>query len=165
MQLVSASGHHVIEADRIAAGLYQGSKPLPGRSVAHLGFDVLVLCAYEYQPDAEQFPGVKVVRALLDDSGVPMTQAEWNEAAAAANVVSQELTLGRRVLVTCQQGINRSGLVTALALWQLSGKSGADVVSHVQRRRPGALRNRWFQQALLALPARSHAPKKRRARK
>lgn len=114
------------------------------------GFDVLVLCAREFQPPATHYPGVDVIHAPLDDAWTVPIQA----AVRAAREVALRLYLRQRVLVTCNQGRNRSGLVSALALWYLGGNSGRRCADHVRARRPGALSNPVFYQWLTRLPAR-----------
>jgi hypothetical protein len=59
---------------------------------------------------------------------------------------------GRRVLVACAGGRNRSGLVLGLALRELLGCSGAEALRLVQLRREDALNNETFARHLAALP-------------
>jgi hypothetical protein len=140
----------MIDANRIASKLHQGAHPPPGPFVRLAGFDVLVLCAQERQPPAGSYPGVKVYSAPMDDSAwVPREMAM-----GAAQVVAKEIRAGKRVLVCCNMGINRSGLVNALALWLLTGKPGKECLWQVQERRPGALRNSAFAIFVGMLPAR-----------
>lgn len=137
-----------VDADRIAPRLWQGARPPTGPTLAQRGFDVLVLCAF-YQPPAEEFPGVRVARAPMHDAyAIP------DVAFAAAKLVAAHLAAGHRVLVTCEQGLNRSGLVSALALWYATGRSGVDCLWQVQAARPGALFNKVFAVTLFRLPAR-----------
>jgi protein-tyrosine phosphatase len=92
------------------------------------GIDVLVLCAEELQ----RHPHPIVLRAPLDDARP--SNDEKRIALRAAFRVNSLRRQGKRVLVTCAQGINRSGLVVALAL-VLDGVSAADAVRIVRRRR------------------------------
>jgi len=62
------------------------------------------------------------------------------------------VTGGRRVMVACVGGRNRSGLVLALALRELLGCSGAEALRLVQARREDALNNETFARHLTALP-------------
>lgn len=137
-----------LDADRIADNLYQGSRPPVGPQVRDCGFDVLVLTAEEYQPPAEGFPGVRVVHAGYDDAGRPITESEWRTALRASKIVAIEVRRGARVLVTCHMGLNRSGLVSALALHYLTGMAGSACARVVRHRRPGALRNPSFSEVL-----------------
>jgi protein-tyrosine phosphatase len=59
---------------------------------------------------------------------------------------------GRRVLVACAGGRNRSGLVVGLAVRELLGCSGAQALTWVQSRREAALNNATFSRHLAGLP-------------
>lgn len=132
------------KAHKIADRLYQGGRPPPGDGLKNAGIDVLVLCAEEWQ-DATMYPGVTVIHAPGDDdrrlSTLFRCLPTWQ---AAARQVIEHLKAGRTVLVTCMQGLNRSGMVTALALRELTGWSGQVIVKHIQDRRPNALFNDTF---------------------
>ena len=137
-----------LDVTRILPHLYQGSVPRPGGEVARCGFTVLVLAAQEYQPPRDFYPGVKVIRAPLDDSGRPMTEREWKTARAAAKEVAAAVSSGERALVTCIQGRNRSGLIVALACHLLTGESGSYCADRIRGKRKNALVNQWFNHAL-----------------
>lgn len=134
----------MIDAHRVSERLWMGSRPmLPAAgAMKRYGFDVLVLCAEEVQPPSHHFPGVRVIRAPLDDAEV--TTDLKRTAVAAAHEVAAALLLGERVLVTCNQGRNRSGLVAALALVLVSELDGAHAAAQVQASRPRALVNPHF---------------------
>ena len=140
-----------LDANRVGKGLWIGSRPTTGSAVARAGFDVLVLCAEEIQPRSREFPGVFVVHAGIGD-GVP-SELELDTASWAARGIARAVSDGQRVLVTCHMGLNRSGLVTALALHALTGQSGRDCVRQVQRARRGALFNPHFRRLLERVPA------------
>lgn len=104
--------------------------------------DVLVLCAFEYQPPDRAYPGVRVIRARLDDA--EPTPAEVKQALAAAEQVAHAMRSGLVCLVTCMAGLNRSGLVSGLAL-RMNGYDGPRAVRAVQRARgKDALGNQHF---------------------
>lgn len=138
-----------IDATRIGSKLYQGGRPVEGHALRRAGFDVLVLCAMEHQPPARAYPGVTVIYAPLDDATI--TLPEWIAADTAAAQVVKHLARRRRVLVTCQQGRNRSGLVMALTLRRLTRAPGHKIVRHIQALRPRALTNDSFVAAIEAL--------------
>lgn len=139
-----------LDVDRVADRLWIGSAPPPGPDLADAGFDVVVLCAEEYQPRSAWFQGLtSVVHAGFDD-GRP-SQAELERAVGAATRVVGHLDRARRVLVTCMAGRNRSGLVCALVLHLRYGVSGARAVTELQRRREGALCNPHFVRFLQGL--------------
>lgn len=109
---------------------------------------MLVLCAAEWQPPERAFPGVGVLRCKLDDSGVPATEKEVCDARAAGKIVAYLVGEGRRVVVTCAQGRNRSGLVAALAVHHLHGLDGLACREWVRRRRGDVLLNPYFNAVL-----------------
>lgn len=145
---------------RISEKLWQGGYPLRGAELAAAGFDVIVLSAEELQPESAEearvvFPGVEVVCAPLDDVD-PITPAIIRVANEAADYVARKVRLGRRVLVTCAQGKNRSGLISALTLVRLrgiSGKEAALVVREARLPAAKALTNPAFSAYLESLPA------------
>ena len=95
------------------ARLAQGSAPPAG---VRLPFDVIVLAAEEYQPD---LPGYEVMHVPLDDSGPPPSPTDRARIREAAHQIVNHVRAGRRVLVTCWQGRNRSGVLSGLALVEL----------------------------------------------
>lgn len=138
---------------RILPRLYQGAKPPLGSALMLNRFDVLVLCAEEFQPPDEAFPGVEVLRCPFADDGVTRIDAVTRKAIFdTAARVARRVHQGKRVYVSCYQGINRSGLVVALAVRELTAASGREAREWVQSRRHGALRNKQFRELLDALP-------------
>ena len=131
----------------VVPGLFVGSKPSPGR---HEGFDTIVLAAEEYQPPAHLFPGTEVIHVPLDDA--PSRQMREDEITAAtktAERVARRLRAGRRVLVTCALGLNRSGLVAALAMHDVYGMGADEIVARLRRTRGmWALSNPNFEKLL-----------------
>jgi protein-tyrosine phosphatase len=70
---------------------------------------------------------------------------ELMSAMEAGGIVSGVVGDGGKVLVTCNMGYNRSGLVTAIALMRLQrSKSTADIIASIRAVRPGALSNPYF---------------------
>lgn len=132
------------QAHKIADHLFQGGFPPPGDGLANAGIDVLVLAAAQHQ-DASLYPGVTVICAPGDDDArrhrLDRFIDGWRSAAAQ---VVEHVKAGRNVLVTCMAGQNRSGLITALALRELTGWSGKRCVEHISRQRPHALNNATF---------------------
>ena len=125
------------------AVLAVGPKPPVGSAVGRGGFQVLVLCAIGYQPPAARFPGAIVLHVPLTDHGAAMTSIERVLARRAGRIVARELSRGHNVLVTCEQGRNRSALVAALALVYL-GYPRVGAIAMLRRMRPFALANRDF---------------------
>lgn len=129
-------------ADRVAQGLWQGSLPPTGTALAKAGFDMVVLAAAEFQPDGRSFDGVTVLHAPLHDG--PLDPRSAGLAYIASVVVGDALDRGERVLVTCQMGLNRSGLIVAMTL-RGKGIEPSEVIAMVRRARGGnALTNPHF---------------------
>lgn len=149
-----------IDATRIIPKLYMGGEPPRGPEVHAAGFDVIVLCAWELQFPVTHFPGVEVISLPLeDDSSKPLDPRDWEAIVRVSRRVARRVTSGRRTLVTCAMGLNRSGVVTAAIIHYATGVSGLEAATHVQRKRrvgeTQALYNKAFVKALTArLPAR-----------
>lgn len=114
-------------------------------------YDLLVLCALEFQPQRQIFrSSLRIDRCPIDDAR--LTDDEKALAATAADRVARYLRRGRRVLVTCFMGRNRSGLVSALALHKLHGCGGRTAAEIVRTHRENALTNPSFLRYLYAIP-------------
>jgi len=141
-------------ASRIVDGLWVGAAPPPGDYSGQ--FDVIVFTADEYQPAKDMFPKIRVRHFPYDDSIRP-TERDLMTAWTAAEAVARDMRHGRRVLVTCQMGRNRSAFVAALALHLVTGAPGEEVLTLVRSRRTDAmgiqaLSNGAFRQFLRTLP-------------
>lgn len=145
------------DMSEVAPGLYVGSKPPPGR---HEGVDTIVLAAMEYQPPAHLFPGTEVIHAPLDDApGRHMHEDEIAISTKTAARVARRLRAGRRVLCSCQMGLNRSSLIAALAMSDVYGMSADEIVARIRRARgTWALSNPNFEKLLRGVIDVSKAP-------
>jgi len=116
--------------------LAQGSAPAVGVRVP---FDVIVLAAMEYQPP--DLPGYYVLHIPLDDGPRPdrKTQAYIRD---AAREIARLVRMRHRVLITCWQGRNRSGVLSGLALVEL-GVPPRTAIRRIRRLRNG-LMNPYF---------------------
>lgn len=119
-----------IDANVIAPRLYVGSKPNPTIDIPKA--DVIVLCAEEVQPPELAFHG-RVMRCPLPDG--PLGVTELRRAVAMSSTVARELAQRHTVLVTCNQGRNRSALVAALALGQVTRLSADDLIHLIREKR------------------------------
>lgn len=142
------------DATPLTPNLFIGSAPLPDTR----GFDVIVLCANEYQPEQGAFPHATLEHFPFDDR-TDLTKEELKVPVKAARKVAEHIQAGRRVLVTCQMGRNRSALVSALALHFTTGRPGLACANHVRKRRVDptgarALSNQGFWRALAKIPGR-----------
>jgi hypothetical protein len=104
-----------IDANFVAGDLFQGAFP-PLDDRLDRCTDVVVFAASELQPTPNRARRVTRIFAPNDDDGTPMTSAQWAIAKDAAVKVRRHLDRGRRVLVTCHAGLNRSGLISAMAM-------------------------------------------------
>ena len=131
----------------IVPNLFVGSKPSPGR---HADVDTIVLAAMEYQPHADRFPGAEVIHVPLDDApSRPMYEDEIAGAMKAAARVARRLRAGRRVLVTCQMGLNRSALIAVIAIHDVYGMGAAEIIARLRRARGSwAMSNPNFEKLL-----------------
>jgi hypothetical protein len=144
-----------VSASRIVEGLYVGSFPPPGNYADR--FDVMVFTAEEHPPVEGMYPGVRVRYFPFDDAREP-AQRDLMTAWTAGEAVARDIRRGRRVLVSCRMGRNRSALVAALAIHFVTGASGAEALELVRSRRVDdvgvrALSNQAFQRLLRSLPA------------
>lgn len=145
------------DADLVAPNLYVGSKPAFGSyNVA-----AIVLCAKEFQPRSTNFPGPLIIHAPFDDNGArALTRDEETMILGAVQIVVGLLQSNRPVLVTCAMGLNRSGLVAALAMRLAYGYAPEDVIIRLRRARgPWALSNGIFEKFV-----RTYSPKAAKAR-
>lgn len=142
--MIAPPGYRTVS--RVAPGLYQGAEPPHGRVLRDAGFTCLVLCAVENQPPDDAFPGVLVLRARLKDDG-----SERSSRAVLVQALPPATRLAQhrgRALVTCHWGLNRSGLVTCLALCQ-RGLSPDEAVRAVRKARGSlALSNSTYERAV-----------------
>jgi hypothetical protein len=137
---ISAAKRKPYDATVIAPRLWIGSQPPFDVDLPRI--DKLVLCAQELQPEAVAFHG-QILRCPIPDAELDAVQVRT--VAQAAVSVAKAIVLGQRVLVTCRMGMNRSALVVALALHQLTTMDSKQVVEHIRRQRnPSALSNAHF---------------------
>lgn len=128
--------------DEVYPGLWVGSRPEPGIEYRNK-FDVLVLCAAEYQPDHRYLPQAPMLYhcPLWDfppGVGTPSERdRNMQNAARCAIRVANSVRLGDKVLVTCMEGRNRSAFVAASAIHILTGRPGWYAMELVRaKRRP-----------------------------
>jgi protein-tyrosine phosphatase len=120
--------------------LYVGGRPPHDRELA---FDTLVLCERHYQPERMVFRGT-IVRCPIDDD--VLSKQEIRQVLNTSSRVAADLRQGKRVLVACRAGINRSALVASLALAQMTRMTAPELVAHMkQRRHHDCLFNQHFQ--------------------
>lgn len=111
-----------------------------------LGFSVLVLTADEYRDDgALAATGVHVVHyPSVDDAWLAEQPFFRKGIIDRGKLVASAVAQGHHVLVTCAEGYNRSALLAARAMHELTGRSGEEILVEVKKRRPEALFNMGF---------------------
>jgi hypothetical protein len=135
-------------ADEILPGLFQGGTEdhdVIGRRTpdSHYDrtqrFDVIVTLYADAQPAPW---GVEEIRYGFGDAELNPTAIR--KALALATLAHARWQAGERVLIRCQAGVNRSGLVTALVL-MLDGYTPHDAIALIRERRaPAVLSNGHF---------------------
>ena len=140
---------------KVIPGLYQGDRS--DALAALMGLvraDLLVLAAAEVQPPKDApCPRPPTLSVLLRDDEEPQERA-LAEAKHVAMAVADAVRDGKVCVVTCAMGLNRSGLVTALALVEL-GRTAEQAVELIRRARgPLALCNEAFLRHLQSHSAR-----------
>jgi hypothetical protein len=119
----------VIDAHRVDSKLYVGSYPEDERVCR--SFDVIVLCAQELQRLSFECHGI-TIRVPLDDDKLSSTDV--SRVLKAAKAINGLRLQGKRVLVTCAAGVNRSALVAGVAMVK-TGLAPDDVIVTIRRLR------------------------------
>lgn len=122
-----------LNADQVAKNLWIGGVPTDPDEVDKQ-FDALVLAAKEFQTvfPAHKYPKTHVIYAPLED-GNP-SRGEIIDALRAALDVYEHNKAGRKVLVTCAKGVNRSSLIAAMAM-VISGKKPNEAIGMIRKHR------------------------------
>ena len=130
-------------------------------------FHLIVFCAKEFGPPPQVLDHsrdrrqTRVYHAPMDDANI--TRDEMFMASQAAKIVAAAFLKRKRILVTCHEGRNRSGLVVALALDILSSEGGEAAFNAVRERRRRAkgpaLTNPTFATLLKNIPPRTTGPR------
>lgn len=123
-----------MNADQVSKNLWVGGVPT-NPSEVEKKFDTLVLCAKEFQ---DVFPTHKhkkteLILAPMYD-GKP-TNVEKRRALKAAIEVRERLDNGKKVLVTCAAGVNRSALVASIAMMLGEKDTAKSAVNKIRKRR------------------------------
>jgi len=131
----------------VSTRLWVGAHPPIDRDLPD--FDLLVLCAQEFQPQILAFHG-PILRCPLPDAALDIHQI--TQAVLTAKRAGDALATGQRVLVTCWAGMNRSVLVASMALARVTRMTADQIIELMRRRRhPQALYNESFQGVLRRL--------------
>ena len=101
-------------------------------------------------PSADELGELTYVKAPLEDGETLPDQVLLDH---LTGLVVDIMRDGRRVLVHCTYGKNRSGLLMALVVRELLGCDGPTALARVRAVRPRAVNNDGFAEWLSGLPA------------
>jgi protein-tyrosine phosphatase len=137
--------------DWITREIAQGSYPgLKGTAFQHA--DILVLCAEEHQAKTLKAPpGKAIIRLGFDDDTYrPIPPEAGKIFHAHAQQLGKAALSGRKLMITCAMGLNRSGLITALTLMHGYRMRPSEAIKLIRgRRSKDCLCNPMFEQWLL----------------
>lgn len=122
--------------------LYQGSPP-EDWAAAWQELDVIVTLISYPRVKAPPFK-LHVQWPIADEAAPEDTVVLWAVARLIANLVHA----GKKVLVHCGMGLNRSGFVCALVCRELLRCSGSQALDYVRATLPGSLLNPYFNRFL-----------------
>ena len=131
-------------AEILAGQLYMGSHRTPGTVTS---FDVLVGVANDRLIKSSDHPNVIVHHFSIKDDGPPELD-DRERALNAARLVDMHITGGRRVLVTCLAGYNRSGWIVGLTLLH-RGWTPKDAIKLMREKRGSNVLNNEFFEAIV----------------
>ena len=134
-------------ANRVATNLWQGDRAELANAAAYA---FVVSAAIERHPPR----AVRYLHLKLDDVGTAWrTMPEWRRAVLyAAAKVAEHVHRGDKTLVVCNMGLNRSGLIVAMALRML-GYLPEEAIMRVRAARGvRALSNLTFEDAVRNMP-------------
>ncbi len=130
--------------------LWIGGAPVDYAWARACGIDVVVdVSDPDQQPDPRDVQDLDYRKCPLTD-GDELPDEE--QVAELVRHVVDSVRNGRRVLVHCSFGKNRSGFVVTLAVRELLGVTGAEAVTHVRSRRHRAVNNKTFAAYVESLP-------------
>ena len=121
----------VYDASNVYPKLWVGAAPPVDRS--YPGVDMIVLCAREYQPEKFAHFSGQIVRVAIPDDA--LSSDELRRALAGGTQVAKAITEGKRALVTCAAGINRSAMVAGFALQHVTKMSTDEIIATMRLKR------------------------------
>ncbi|MEU6242621.1 protein phosphatase [Streptomyces sp. NPDC047024] len=95
-------------------------------------------------------PAPEVGHRVAEIPDEPLTAAQLGTVRQLARHAAQPVGDGRRTLIRCNAGLNRSGLLVGQTLVELGHEPAAAIALIRQRRSPWALNNRIFEEYLTA---------------
>lgn len=134
------------DCTRLTDNLFVGACPY-GAPLNKYKFDLIVLCAEEYQPEKVRGVG-HIMHLPLRDFKLSMRRIDRVE--YMAQLLAPAINEGKKVLVCCMGGLDRSAFVCALILHHMTGMSPACAAEYVKERRRGALQDIQYDWLTLA---------------
>lgn len=132
---------------QIDKNLYQSSQIITKRDIARVKkFDVCIDLSGGIDPDAADFE-IYLYWPIKDGGDLPDLKILRSIAELGYNLAYKEKL---KVLVHCNEGINRASLVDGEIL-HLKGMKGKKIINRIRRKRPGALTNPNFEKYLSGL--------------
>jgi len=117
-------------------------------------FDIIVMCAGEWQPTLTlpEDRTKRVIRLPFDDTYEALIPSVLRSLHLTANELVAQHKTGKRILITCMAGRNRSGILAGLVLMKRFGMSGDEAILVIRDARgPAALSNPSFSSYLQSL--------------
>jgi hypothetical protein len=138
-------------SELVPGRLWHGGCPVDFDWVRATGIDLVldVADADAHPPDGATDGLLYLKCPLVDEGALPDQALTLGLASLVAGLVRD----GRRALVHCTFGRNRSGLMATLVVRELLGLSGAEALAHVRARRRNVANNETFEAWLESLPA------------
>lgn len=126
-----------MNADKVGKNLWVGGLPTDPAAVDK-NFDAIVLAAKQHQDifPVHKFPNTKLILAPLEDepNSTGMSSQERALALKAALEVHDLNKKGKKVLVTCAAGVNRSALIAGLSM-VIAGVSAQHAINRIRKHR------------------------------
>ena len=118
------------------------------RSLREQGISIVVNLIKHFDEDLAGPDG-------LEYYSLPITDGkDWDQAmvSALSYRLAERIREDKKVLVHCNAGRNRTGLICALIVRELFGISGSEALEYVREKRPRAVDNPRFEEYLRSLP-------------
>lgn len=145
--------HWLLHDDPLNGGKLAWGTKRAAVQTRQLGFDIVVLMADTFQDNDGVIAasGVEIYRWPTIDDAWLGEQPFWRKGIQRqARTLAVLVTSGRNVLVTCAEGYNRSAVLAAATLHELTGWSGITVLHRIKSLRLEALFNDGFREWVLS---------------
>jgi hypothetical protein len=137
-------------ANEIVPNLWVGRWDIRPAEAFASGFEVVVMLEDERRDEVRPPAGGVFLAWPIEDSAETLPDEETLQ--AVVGLVGRSVRAGRPTLITCLGGLNRSGLVAAIALRRL-GRTADEALALVRAARgPYALGNELFEERLRREP-------------